>query len=67
VFGTERGGPFTPDVVNRLVKRIGERARFAFPIHAHMLRHWPMPNTTRDASTIGSAIDRSSTPLATRN
>src|SRR6516162_7612028 len=26
VFETERGGPFTPDAVNRLVKRIGERA-----------------------------------------
>jgi type 1 fimbriae regulatory protein FimB/type 1 fimbriae regulatory protein FimE len=39
VFATERGRPFTPDAVNRLIKRIGERARFAFQIHAHMLRH----------------------------
>jgi type 1 fimbriae regulatory protein FimB/type 1 fimbriae regulatory protein FimE len=39
VFATERGGPFTADAVNRLVKRIGERVRFAFPVHAHMLRH----------------------------
>ena len=39
VFTTERGGPFTADAVNRLVKRIGERARFAFPVHVHMLRH----------------------------
>ena len=31
VFETERGGPFTPDAVNRLIKRIGERAGFAFP------------------------------------
>jgi integrase len=31
VFGTERGGPFTTDAVNRLVKRIGERAGFGFP------------------------------------
>jgi hypothetical protein len=29
VFSTERGGPFTPDAVNRLIKRIGARARFA--------------------------------------
>ena len=28
VFATERGGPFTPDAVNRLIKRIGERAGF---------------------------------------
>ena len=39
VFATERGGPFTPDAVNRLIKRIGKRAGFAFPVHAHMLRH----------------------------
>jgi integrase len=39
VFETERGGPFTPDAVNRLVKRIGERADFPFQVHVHMLRH----------------------------
>jgi hypothetical protein len=39
VFTTERGGPFTPDAVNRLIKRIGERAGFPFTVHAHMLRH----------------------------
>jgi site-specific recombinase XerD len=27
------------DAVTRLIKRVGERARFAFPVHAHMLRH----------------------------
>jgi type 1 fimbriae regulatory protein FimB/type 1 fimbriae regulatory protein FimE len=39
VFATERGGPFTTDAVNRLTKRIRTRAGFAFPVHAHMLRH----------------------------
>jgi len=39
VFATERGGPFTPDAINRLVKRIGERAGLPFKAHAHMLRH----------------------------
>jgi type 1 fimbriae regulatory protein FimB/type 1 fimbriae regulatory protein FimE len=39
VFATERDGPFTPDAVNRLIKRIGERAGLPFPVHAHMLRH----------------------------
>ncbi len=39
VFETERGGPFTSDAVNRLVKRIGERAGFPFQVHVHMLRH----------------------------
>ena len=39
VFETERGGPFTADAVNRLVKTIGVRARLSFGVHAHMLRH----------------------------
>ena len=39
VFTTERGGPFTPDVINRLVKRLSERAGFPFQVHMHMLRH----------------------------
>jgi integrase len=30
VFATERGGPFTSDAVNRLIKRIGERAGFPY-------------------------------------
>ena len=29
----------TPDAVNRLVKRVGDRAGLAFPAHAHMLGH----------------------------
>jgi type 1 fimbriae regulatory protein FimB/type 1 fimbriae regulatory protein FimE len=39
VFATERNGPFTPDAVNQLIKRIGRRAGFDFVAHAHMLRH----------------------------
>jgi integrase len=40
VFETERGGPFTTDAVNRLVKRIAGRAGFpARHVHIHMLRH----------------------------
>ena len=38
VFATERGGPFTTDAVNRLIKRIGARAGLPFPVHCHMLR-----------------------------
>ena len=38
VLETERGGPFTADAINRLIKRIGERAGIPFPVHAHMLR-----------------------------
>ena len=36
VFCTERGGPFTADAVNRLVKGIGKRAGLPFPVHIHM-------------------------------
>jgi integrase len=39
VFTSERGAPFTTDALNRLVKRIGEKAKLGFPIHVHMLRH----------------------------
>jgi integrase len=38
VFMTERGGPFTADALNKLIKRLGA-GLFAFPIHCHMLRH----------------------------
>jgi hypothetical protein len=34
----ERGTPFTPDAVNRLVKTIGKRAELPLPIQCHMLR-----------------------------
>ena len=55
VFQTERGGPFTADAVNRLVKRIGERAGFPFQVHAHMLRHacgYAMANAGHDTRLI---------------
>jgi integrase len=39
VFMTERAGPFTTDSFNWLVKRAGQKARFPFQVHAHMLRH----------------------------
>lgn len=55
VFGTERGGPFTPDAVNRLIKRIGERAGFDYPVHAHMMRHgcgYALANAGHDTRAI---------------
>lgn len=39
LFVSERGGPFTTDSFNWIVKRAGQRAGFAFQVHAHMLRH----------------------------
>jgi integrase len=39
VFVSERGGPFTTDSFNWMVKRAGQRAKLPFQCHAHMLRH----------------------------
>jgi integrase len=55
VFATERGGPVTPDAVNRLIKRIGERAGFEYRVHAHMLRHgcgYALANAGHDTRAI---------------
>lgn len=55
VFETERGGPFTADAINRLIKRIGEQAGIPFPVHAHMLRHacgYAMANAGHDSRLI---------------
>jgi integrase len=38
-FQSERGGPMTPKAFHALFGRIGERAKMAFPVHPHMLRH----------------------------
>jgi integrase len=39
VFITERGAPMTPAGFRKMVERVGESARFSFPVHPHMLRH----------------------------
>lgn len=39
VFVSERGTPFTPGAINRMVKRLGPKAGLKFPVHVHMLRH----------------------------
>ncbi len=75
VFATERGGPFTTDAINRLIKRIGERAGFPFKVHAHMrtcfgtaaATLWQMPDTTRGRSRTGWDIARFSTPSVIRS
>ena len=69
VFTTERGGPFTPDAINRLVKRLGERAGFAFPVHAHMLRHacgYKLANDGHDTRAIQDWLGHRSIQHTTR-
>jgi site-specific recombinase XerD len=39
VFVSERGGPFTTDSFNWMVKRAGQKADLPLQVHAHMLRH----------------------------
>jgi integrase len=55
VFTTERGTPFTPDAINRLVKTIGKRAKLPLPVHCHMLRHscgYALANSGADTRAI---------------
>jgi integrase len=69
VFTTERCGPFTPDAINRLVKRLGERAGFPFQIHAHMLRHacgYKLANDGHDTRAIQDWLGHRSIQHTTR-
>ena len=39
VFMTMRGAPMTPAGFRKFLARLGVEAKFAFPVHPHMLRH----------------------------
>jgi site-specific recombinase XerD len=39
VFQTERGAQMSTSNVRKLLAKLGEVAKFAFPVHPHMLRH----------------------------
>jgi integrase len=39
IFVSERGGPFTTDSFNWMIKRTGQKTSIPFQVHAHMLRH----------------------------
>ena len=39
VFVSERGGPFTTDSLNWMIKRVGQKTSIPFQVHSHMLRH----------------------------
>jgi site-specific recombinase XerD len=39
VFINERGGPFTRDGINKMLKRAGKVAGLPFSVHVHMIRH----------------------------
>ncbi len=44
VFVSERGGPLSPDMIARIVRRTAEIAKLGFHVHPHMLG---MPQVTR--------------------
>ncbi len=55
VFETQKDGPFTPDAINRHIKRLGKRAGFDFQLHTHMLRHacgYALANAGHDTRAI---------------
>jgi len=39
IFVSERGGPFTTDSFNWMIKRVGQKTSIPFQVHSHMLRH----------------------------
>lgn len=70
VFATERGGPFTADAVNRLIKRIGARAGFPFQVTptccvTPAATRSPTRGTIRGLFRIGWVTDQSSIRRAT--
>ena len=55
MFASERGGQIAPKSFHKLISRLGERARMAFPIHPHMLRHgcgYALANAGHDTRAI---------------
>jgi integrase len=69
VFASERGTPFTPDAINRLIKNIGKRTKLSMPIHCHMLRHstgYALANRGVDTRAIQAWLGHASITHTTR-
>ena len=69
VFTSERGTPFSPDAINRLVKTIGQRAGLSLPVHFHMLRHscgYKLANDGIDTRAIQDCLGHVSITHTTR-
>ena len=65
VFVSERGSPFTTAGYRKMIARLGEAARFSFPVHPHMLRHacgYKLANDGRDTRA-ASATPRQVAPI----
>ena len=68
MFVSERGSPFTTAGYRKMIARLGEAARFSFPVHPHMFRHtcgYKLANDGRDTRAQRYLGPRaSSTPFA---
>ena len=55
LFLSERGAPMTTGGFRKLVQRAGEKAKFPFSLHPHMIRHacgYKLANDGRDTRAI---------------
>ena len=55
VFVSERGSPFATAGYRKMIARLGEAARFSFPVHPHMFRHacgYKLANDGRDTRAL---------------
>jgi type 1 fimbriae regulatory protein FimE len=55
VFCSERGGPMTSSNVRKMIARVGIKAKMAFPVHPHQLRHatgYKLANDGQDTRAI---------------
>jgi type 1 fimbriae regulatory protein FimE len=62
MFQSERGGPLSPDMVERIVARAGAIAGLGFHVHPHMLRHgcgFKLANAGVDTRTIQAYLGHS--------
>jgi type 1 fimbriae regulatory protein FimB/type 1 fimbriae regulatory protein FimE len=63
VFVSERGSPFTTVGYRKMIARLGEAARFSFPVHPHMLRHacgYKLANDGRDTRALQHCLGHKS-------
>jgi site-specific recombinase XerD len=71
-FSTERRAPMTTAGFRKMIARTGERTRFPFPVHPHMLRHacgYKLANDGQDTRAVQHYLGQRtfSTPCATQN
>jgi hypothetical protein len=67
VFVSERGSPFTTAGYRKMMARLGEAARFSFPVDPHMFRHacgYKLANDGRETRALQHYLGAFSIPSA---